>query len=97
MLIAAAVRAPTSVAIALFTLAVSAASFVNSPVVRLVSGSRFDAQPLRAAAPIAARATLSTLRLVGFIGFPFPGRFMVARLHRVKRPFRRLGLLFHLD
>ena len=38
MLIAAAVRAPTSVAIALFTLAVSAASLVNSLVSRLASG-----------------------------------------------------------
>src|SRR5688572_2608094 len=91
MLIAAAVRAPTSVAIALLTLAVSAASLVNSPVVRLVSGC-FDAQALRPAAAIAARAALSMLRLDGFIGGPFHG-LMIARLHGVERPLRRLGLV----
>src|SRR5688572_3300762 len=91
MLIAAAVRAPTSVAIALFTLAVSAASLVNSPVVRLVSGC-FDAQALRPAAAIAANAALIMLRLARFIGFPFH-RLVVARLHRIERPLRRLRLV----
>src|SRR5688572_7306174 len=91
MLIAAAVRAPTSVAIALFTLAVSAASLVNSPVVRLVSGC-FDAQALRPAAAIAARAALSVRRLDGFIAGPFHG-LVIARLHGVKRPFRWLALV----
>src|SRR5918992_1014141 len=91
MLIAAAVRAPTSEAIALFTLAVSAASLVNSPVVRLVSGC-FDAQALRPAPTIAANAALIMLRLARFIGFPFHGR-MLARLHGVERPFRWPGLV----
>src|SRR5919106_5237080 len=94
MLIAAAVRAPTSVAIALFTFAVSAASLVNSPVVRLVSGC-FEAQALRPAAAIAARAALIMLRLDGFIGYPCERfhRLVVARLHGVERPLRRLALV----
>src|SRR5918999_2289776 len=99
MLIAAAVRAPTSVAMALLTLAVSAASFVNSPVVRLVSGGLFEAQPLSPTA-ITARTALS-VRIVLLIATPSQ-RLMVARLHRIERPASRLGcvllgllLLFH--
>src|SRR6185503_6701855 len=69
MLMAAAVRAPASVAIALFTLAVSAASLVNSPVVRPISGS-LPAQAASASMPIRA----SALRREGFMaldaGFP---------------------------
>src|SRR5262245_9891137 len=67
MLIAAAVRAPTSVAIALLTFAVSAASLVKSPVVRRLSACRCDAQAARSAAAVAAAAALSMLRLDGFI------------------------------
>src|SRR6185295_15351665 len=66
---AAAVRAPASVAIALFTLAVSAASLVNSPVVRPVSGA-LPAQAASDSMPIRA----SALRREGFMtldaGFP---------------------------
>src|SRR5688572_2732404 len=68
MLIAAAVRAPTSVAIALFTRAVSAASLVNSPVVRLVSGSCFEAQAVSAS----AAASPSSWRREAFMIRPSP-------------------------
>src|SRR5574339_638773 len=60
MLIAAAVRAPTSVAIALFTLAVSAASLVNSVVVRLVSSALFDAQAESASTSAAMMSLVMT-------------------------------------
>src|SRR5919106_7079905 len=98
MLMAAAVRAPTSVAIALFTFAVSAASLVNSPVERFASGSLSEAQALRIAAAIVARAAFRTLRLCRFIGTPCHRKrygLVVARLHRVERPLARLrGFLF---
>src|SRR5688572_9418375 len=69
MLIAAAVRAPTSVAIALFTFAVSAASLVNSPVVRLVSGCLSDAQAA------SANATATMKILIGVLSpAPEPAR-----------------------
>src|SRR5687768_16487684 len=101
MLMAAAVRAPTSVAIALFTLAVSAASLVNSPVVRLVSGCLSEAQPLSATA-VAARTALRKI----LIGAPWRARLVVPRLHRIEGPpslpslclvrlLLRLLLLFH--
>src|SRR5687767_15596403 len=102
MLMAAAVRAPTSVAIALFTLAVSAASLVNSPVVRLVSGCLSEAQPLSATA-VAARAALRNILIVA----PLRDRLVVPRLHRIEGPpslpslfllvrlLLRLLLLFH--
>src|SRR5688500_2879787 len=96
MLMAAAVRAPTSVAIALFTLAVSAASLVNSPVVRLVSGS-LVAHAARASVAISPSIAL---RLKRFMTCLFRSRsrhrLVVAGLHRVERPLRRLGLI-HLD
>src|SRR6188474_2459738 len=102
MLMAAAVRAPTSVAMALFTLAVSAASLVNSPVVRRFSGGASDAQPVKpalsVAAAIVARATFRMVRRLTFIGFSVrrtADRLVVARLHRVERPACRLRFLLH--
>src|SRR6267142_2165890 len=69
-----AARAPTSVAMAVFTLAVRAASSVNSPALRLVSGE--DAQPAtpRAAASAMLTAVMTLLMLcsfsVGSSGYP---------------------------
>src|SRR5688500_10125043 len=96
MLMAAAVRAPTSVAIALFTLAESAASLVNSPVVRLVSGS-LVAHAARASVAIRPRIAL---RLKRFMTCLFRSRSrhrpVVAALPRVERPRRRRALI-HLE
>src|SRR5687768_8575105 len=103
MLIAAAVRAPTSVAIALFTFAVSAASLVNSPVVRFSSdGCLSEAQALRIAAAIVPRAAFRTLRLCRFIGAPSLRKrygFVIPGLQGIEWPFGKLRvlLLFHLD
>ena len=68
MLMAAAVRAPTSVAIALFTLAVSAASLVNSPVVRLVSGSLVAQAASASAAAQAERLASGRVHDLSFCG-----------------------------
>src|SRR3954471_19192075 len=84
---AAAARAPTSLAIALFTFAVTAASSVNSPALRFCCSACWDAQPAPSTA--ASATALAVKRMRKFMATPCLRACRLARGGR--RPFASAG------